>query len=204
MRPSSRTPCCWRSLSSCHRRASWLADMGGLLAHPRTIKDIIAARPADRTLIEYHTTSASRHKQKPPPGPFLAQGGIRERRDGVRVLARASGLGFLPQLAKGFLKLPKLLSLLLPLPKLPSRGVNLALSAQPRLAGPRAQHARSVSEPDTDSFILFRLSAIILHINRLFKDLHAFRIVGSEFQMSRRQKQILFNNSPVARVTLAC
>jgi hypothetical protein len=56
MRPVSRTACCWRSFCARHIRSS-LVEIGGLMAHPRTINEITHASPVDRMLIEYHTNN---------------------------------------------------------------------------------------------------------------------------------------------------
>jgi hypothetical protein len=50
-------------------KTCWMAtaarDAYGLVAHPRTIREIAPASPVDRRLMEYHTTSASRRKEGP-------------------------------------------------------------------------------------------------------------------------------------------
>jgi hypothetical protein len=61
MRPASRAACCWRSSCARHTRSS-LADADGLVEHPRTIKEIATASPAERKLIQYHTAFALRLK----------------------------------------------------------------------------------------------------------------------------------------------
>ena len=52
--------CCWRSSWARHT----LVDTAGWLAHPTISREIKAARPVGRKLIEHHTTSASRHNRQ--------------------------------------------------------------------------------------------------------------------------------------------
>jgi hypothetical protein len=80
MRPASRATRCCRSSCALHMRAS-LVDAGRLVAHPRTIKEIMHASPIDRRLIENHTTTNLTAQRKSPAEGLPGRGLLRFRGD---------------------------------------------------------------------------------------------------------------------------
>jgi hypothetical protein len=92
MRPASRATRCCRSSCALHMRAS-LVDAGRLVAHPRTIKEIMHASPVDRIPIEHNTTTDLTAQRKSPAEGLPGRGLLRFRGDvKFRLLQSEEGL----------------------------------------------------------------------------------------------------------------
>ena len=78
MRPASRATRCCRSSCALQMRAS-LVDAGRLVAHPRTIKEIMHTSPVNRRPIENHTTTNLTAQRKSPAEGLPGRGMLRFR-----------------------------------------------------------------------------------------------------------------------------